>query len=286
TDFFTPLVNDAFVFGQVAAANALSDVYAMGGNPIMALAILGWPVDKLPPELAKQVMEGAQVICNKVGIPIAGGHSIDSAEPVFGLSVNGRVKSAQLKNNHSAKPGNLLLMTKPIGTGILASACKKGLLTQPDETLWFEQITQVNTVGSKVAEIAGVTAMTDITGFGLVGHALEMAKGSNLSLTLQYSKVPVLEAAKGYMAQNCIPDATYRNWNAYQPDLQINAGVSMMEAFKLLPDPQTNGGLLIAVEEQDLPALQVILAENGYEAFIQPIGYFTEKQDKFLVVNE
>jgi len=176
-------------------------------------------------------------------------------------------------------------MTKPIGTGILASACKKDLLAASDEALWFEQITQVNTIGSKVAEIPGVTAMTDITGFGLVGHVLEMAKGSNLTVTINYSLIPVIAAAKSYMAQNCIPDATYRNWNAYQPDLQINAGVPMMEAFKLLPDPQTNGGLLIAVNEQSLPALQAVLATNGYEAFTQPIGYFTEKKEKFLVVN-
>lgn len=284
TDFFMPIVDDAFAFGKIAGANAISDVYAMGGQPVLAIAILGWPVDKLPAELAQQVIEGARAICAEAGIPLAGGHSIDSPEPIFGLSVNGLVHKEHLKQNNTAQEGDWLLLTKPLGVGILSTAQKKELLSDDDQQVLLQQLMQLNKVGAALGKINGVRAMTDVTGFGLLGHLLEVAEGSGLSAELYYSKVPVIDAAKNYLAQRIVPDATYRNWNSYSSKTGFGTGVNVMEAFNILPDPQTNGGLLIAVAPDALEQVQNTLREHDLENFIEPIGKMIGKGEKVIMV--
>ena len=284
TDFFMPIVDDAFDFGRVASANAISDVYAMGGKPVLALAVLGWPVDKLPASLAQKVMEGARAICKQAGIVLAGGHSIDTSEPVFGLSVNGFVGIESLKKNSTAQVGDLLFMTKPIGVGILATAQKRGLLLHEDEVLLINQLTQLNSIGHELGKIKGVTAMTDVTGFGLLGHLMEMAEGSGLSAEINYGAVPKIASVAYYMQQRIVPDATYRNWNAYSANVGFGKGVNVMEAFTLLPDPQTNGGLLFTVNETSVAAVEALLQQHGLAKFMQPIGKMVAKEEKTIRV--
>jgi len=284
TDFFMPIVDDAFDFGRIAAANAISDVYAMGGRPLMAIAILGWPVDKLPVILAQQVLEGARAICSEAGIPLAGGHSIDTTEPVFGLSVSGVCDIDKLKRNNTAKKGDLLFITKPIGVGILATAQKKGLLQREHEALFIKQMTALNKIGLLAGRIAGVNAMTDVTGFGLGGHLIEMAEGSGLSAELYYDRIPVTEGARTYLSQRIVPDATYRNWNGYGHKISFESGVDVMEAFSLLPDPQTNGGLLISVSPGAAGDLLALFANNDLADFTHPIGKMISLQEKIIVV--
>jgi selenide, water dikinase len=284
TDFFMPIVDDAFDFGRIAAANAISDVYAMGGKPNLALAILGWPVNKLPTELAKKVIDGARTICNEAGIPLAGGHSIDTLEPMFGLSVNGIIHLEDLKKNNSAQEGDYLFLTKPLGTGILSTAQKRNLLKKEHHVVLIQQLIQLNSVGEKLGKIKGVTAMTDVTGFGLLGHLIEMAEGSGLTAILHYSSVPKIEALSEYMAQGISPDATFRNWNAYQKKVDFAEGVNVAEAFSVLPDPQTNGGLLFAVNKKALNEIKALLNENGLQNFIQPIGQMVKKGEKVIRV--
>lgn len=285
TDFFMPIVDNAFDFGQIAAANAISDVYAMGGRPVMAIAILGWPVEKLPVELAQQVLEGARKICIEAGIPLAGGHSIDSAEPVFGLSVNGLCDITNLKKNNTAKEGDLLFLTKPIGVGILSTAQKRGKLKEEHQGMLIAQLTQLNKIGEALGKIAGVNAMTDVTGFGLAGHLIEMAEGSGLSAELYYGQISVIDGAKEYLAQSITPDATYRNWNAYGKGINFDFGVNVMEAFSLLPDPQTNGGLLIAVDPNAKEEV-IQLLQQDYADFLQPVGRMIARQDKVIIVKQ
>lgn len=286
TDFFMPIVDDAFDFGRIAAANAISDVYAMGGKPVLAIAILGWPVDKLPAVLAQRVLEGARSICSVAGISLAGGHSIDTTEPIFGLSVNGLCPIAGLKKNNTAQVGDLLFLTKPIGVGIIATAQKRGLLAAEHYTSFIAQLTQLNSIGELLGQLPGVTAMTDVTGFGLAGHLIEMAEGSGLSAELYYSRLPVIAGAREYLAQRIVPDATYRNWNAYGNKIDFEAGVNVMEAFSLLPDPQTNGGLLIAVNPIEADEVTQLLAEHGFHDYLQPVGVMRSKSDKTVVVKE
>ncbi len=284
TDFFMPIVDDAFDFGRVAAANAISDVYAMGGKPVLALAVLGWPVDKLPASLAQKVIQGARAICKQAGIVLAGGHSIDTTEPVFGLCVNGFVGIESLKKNNTAQEGNLLFITKPIGVGMLATAEKRGLLLEEDQALLINQLTQLNSIGYELGKIKGVTAMTDVTGFGLLGHLMEMAEGSGLSAELNYGAVPKIASTAYYMQQRIVPDATYRNWNAYSANVGFAKGVNVMEAFTILPDPQTNGGLLFTVNESSIDEVQNLLQQNGLENFMQPIGKMIGKEEKTIRV--
>ena len=284
TDFFTPIVDDAFEYGQIAAANALSDVYAMGGKPIMALAILGWPVDTLPASLAAEVIAGARAICVAAGIPLAGGHSIITTEPIFGLSVNGTVSIDHLKKNNSAREGDLLLLTKPLGNGILTTARKRGLLDEAYYPELLKLLTRINNIGEELGAIEGVHAMTDITGFGLAGHLAEMAKGSGLSAELFWSKVPILPTAKEYAKQRISPDATFRNWNAVSTSVSFGAGVDVMESFSFLPDPQTNGGLLISVSPDALRDVQDCLNNAGYEAHLDPIGQMIAVGEKLISV--
>lgn len=285
TDFFTPIVDDAFAFGRIAGANAISDVYAMGGKPILAIAILGWPIDKLSPELAQQVLEGARSVCAEAGIPLAGGHSIDTPEPIFGLAVSGLVSTEHLKKNNTAQEGDLLFITKPIGVGILSTAQKRGVLKEEYLEPMLTQLGKLNKAGEALGKIKAVHAMTDITGFGLLGHLIEMAEGSKLSATLHYNKVPVIAAAKEYLAQRIVPDATYRNWNSYSSKVAFAPGVNVMEAFNILPDPQTNGGLLIAVAPEAVAEVQKLFSDFGLADFIEPIGVMTVAGEKIVSVS-
>jgi selenide,water dikinase len=284
TDFFTPVVDDAFDYGRIAAANALSDVYAMGGRPVMALAVLGWPVDALPAAQAQRVLEGARATCAEAGIPLAGGHSIITAEPFFGLSVNGLVAISNLRRNDTAREGDLLFLTKPIGSGILTTAAKRGILPAEHYSALIGRLSQLNKIGATLGSLPGVTAMTDVTGFGLLGHLIEVAEGSGLSAMLDYSAVQIPQVARELAAQRIVPDATFRNWNSYSARTGFAAGVNVAEAFSLLPDPQTNGGLLICVQEDAASAVQELLRQEGYEGFLQPIGKMVGKAEKVVTV--
>jgi selenide,water dikinase len=280
TDFFTPIVDDAITFGKIAAANAISDVYAMGGKPLMAVAILGWPINKLPIELAQQVIEGAQIICAEAGIPLAGGHSIDSQEPIFGLAVNGLVELKNLKQNNTAKAGDLIYVTKKIGVGILATAEKKGMLKAEHIGVAAQQMILLNKLGEQAGQLAGVTAMTDITGFGLLGHLIEMAEGTNLSAAIDYAKIPLIDGLSTYTSQMCVPDNTFRNWNHYESKVFGINGDSLLT----LCDPQTNGGLLITVSSAESDTFKKLLISEGFTDFIEPIGTMKTKGDKAIVL--
>jgi selenide, water dikinase len=284
TDFFMPIVNDAYDFGRIASANAISDVYAMGGKPVMAIAILGWPVNTLPVAAAQRVLEGARAVCLEAGIPLAGGHSIDTPEPLFGLAVNGICPIANLKQNNTAGEGDYLLLTKPLGVGIMATAEKREAISAEHHDVLIAQLTQLNKIGEALGRVKGVTAMTDVTGFGLGGHLIEMAEGSGLSAELYYDRVRKTEGVLDYMARNIGPDATTRNWAGYGSKISFGEGVDVMEAFKLLPDPQTNGGLLIAVQEKDLVLVTGILHQFGLGKHTQPIGRLIAKEEKVVKV--
>jgi selenide,water dikinase len=280
TDFFMPIVDDAFDFGRIAAANSISDVYAMGGKPLMAIAILGWPVEKLPVELAQKIIEGGRTICNQAGIPLAGGHSIDSTEPIFGLAVTGILPIENLKKNNSAKEGDQLFLTKPLGVGILSTAQKRGLLKDEHLSVMIDQMSSLNSIGEELGKIKGVNAMTDVTGFGLLGHLIEMAEGSGLSAEIYYDKIPIAPGVKEYIAQRIFPDATTRNWSSYSEKVKFEKGVNVMEAFTLLPDPQTNGGLLLSVADSAIGAVKKLLGD------ITPIGKLTTQNDKIIRVTQ
>ena len=255
TDFFMPIVDDAFEFGRIAAANAISDVYAMGGRPIMAIAILGWPVNVIPAEIAQKVIEGGRSICMEAGIPLAGGHSIDSPEPIFGLAVNGLVDIKNIKQNNVAREGDLLFLTKALGVGILTTAEKKGLLKREHIGLASKQMMQLNKVGELLSHIDGVHAMTDVTGFGLLGHLVEMAEGSGLSAVIDFDNVPLIDGIKNYIEQKCVPGGTGRNWDSYG-----NKIGDIKEYQKaILADPQTSGGLMIAVDGNSVERVKQIL---------------------------
>lgn len=266
TDFFMPICDDAFDFGRIAASNAISDIYAMGGTPLLAIAILGWPVTKLPPELAQQVLEGARHICKEAGIVLAGGHSIDAPEPIFGLAVSGRVAIEQLKRNDTAKAGDRLYLTKPLGVGILTTAQKQKKLQPEHATLARDSMVQLNRIGADIAKLPGIHAMTDVTGFGLLGHFLEMCEGSGVNAELDSHAIPVLPHVADYIAEGCIPGGSARNFASY------GAKISPLsqEQQALLCDPQTSGGLLVAVSP-DAEAAFIHLAVE-YDLSLQPIG--------------
>lgn len=268
-DFFMPIVDDAFSFGQIAAANAISDVYAMGGKPILATAILGWPVSKLPPELAGEVIKGAKEKCLEAGIVLAGGHSIDSTEPMFGLSVNGMVKVVDLKKNSGANQGDLIYITKKLGSGILATALKRKVITEEHKSELLKELTKLNSIGELLGPKKYVTAMTDVTGFGFLGHLIEMMDGAALSAEINYSAIPLMSGAVEYSSKMIVPDNLYRNWNSYEKKVKLN----LPESFFPLCDPQTNGGLLITVDSKHRTEFESILKENGLMEFAQPIGF-------------
>jgi len=281
TDFFMPIVDDAFDFGRIASANAISDVYAMGGRPVLAIAILGWPVDKLPPEAAQKVLEGARTICAEAGIPLAGGHSIDCPEPVFGLAVNGLVATKQIKRNSTATEGCLLYLTKPLGVGILSTAQKKGLLTEADAAIALHSMVTLNKLGEAFGKLDAVKAMTDVTGFGLLGHLSEMCEGSGLSATIDPSKIPTIPSIQQYLDKGCIPGGTGRNWASYGHKVQL---ASENQKF-LLADPQTSGGLLVAVTPEGAPGVEQLLTHHGLPPQnCKPFGRLNPPQDVLITV--
>ena len=260
TDFFSPIVDDAFDFGRIAATNALSDVYAMGGQPLLSVAILGWPVDKLPPELASRVLDGGRTACHEAGIALAGGHSIDAPEPFFGLAVTGEVAIANIKRNDTARAGDVLLLTKPLGIGILSTAMKRGLILPEHAGIATEVMCRSNRVGSALGEVPGVHAITDVTGFGLLGHLLEVCEGSDLGAALDFADVPVIPESRTYLQQGCYADGALRNWKSYAAKV---SGASALDRMMLLSDPQTSGGLLIAVDPASLDRVKLILEGSG-----------------------
>ena len=282
TDFFMPIVDDPYEFGRIASANAISDVYAMGGKPVLAIAILGWPINILPPAIAQKVIEGSRSICKEAGIPLAGGHSIDSPEPIFGLAVNGLVAIENIKQNNLAKEGDILFLTKPLGVGILTTAEKKGMLKEADTGLAAKQMMQLNKVGEELGKIKAVTAMTDVTGFGLLGHLVEMAEGSGLSALVNFDKVQLITSGLvNYIDQKCVPGGTQRNWDSYGDKIAI-----ITEYQKaILADPQTSGGLLIAVDAKAAAEVKAILQKNSLEKFTTAIGSMVKQQQKIVIVN-
>lgn len=282
TDFFMPVVDDPFTFGRVAAANALSDVYAMGGSPLFALAILGWPIEKLPASIASVVMDGARAMCHDAGVLIAGGHTIESQEPIFGLAVTGQVELPFLKQNKTAQPGDYILISKPIGAGLLTTAMKRERLQPEHVDHLIHHLTTLNKLGEKLGRIPGITAMTDITGFGLAGHLKEVCLASDVSAQIFYASIPLMQGVQTYIQQGILPDATYRNWNAIEQDMELDPQLPAMDCFALLPDPQTNGGLLIAVSPDELNVvLQLAEQENNT---LTCIGKFIHKSDKPIYV--
>ncbi|MBC6610209.1 selenide, water dikinase SelD [Hymenobacter sp. BT507] len=266
TDFFMPIVDDAYDFGRIASANAISDVYAMGGRPVLAIAVLGWPVEKLAPEVAQRVMEGSRSICREAGIPLAGGHSIDSPEPIFGLAVTGMVDIAQLKRNDTATAGCELYLTKPLGVGMLTTAQKKGILRDEDAHLAPQSMMQLNKIGAELGTLEAVRAMTDVTGFGLLGHLSEVCEGSNLTAEIDFAQVPLLAAAEPYRQQGAVPGGTSRNWASYGHKV----GPITDEQRQWLCDPQTSGGLLVCVAPEGRKAAQTIFQRHGLH--LAPFG--------------
>ena len=279
TDFFMPIVDDPFDFGRIAATNAISDIYAMGGDPLMAIAILGWPVNLLPPEVAREVIRGGRAVCDEAGIPLAGGHSIDTPEPIFGLAVTGVVNKRQMKRNDTATAGCLLYLTKPLGIGILTTAEKKGKLRPEDVGVARDWMCTLNSIGSQFAKLDGVTAMTDVTGFGLLGHLVEMADGSDLTAQIQYANVPRLASVEHYLELGCVPGGTLRNYDSYASKIS-----PVQELHKrVLCDPQTSGGLLVAVSAQGNEAFLHMAREHGLN--LEPIGRLVERQTHAVEVS-
>ena len=277
TAFFMPLADDPCDFGRIAATNVLSDIYAMGGKPIMAIAILGWPIDVLPPEVAQQVIDGGRQACADAGIMLAGGHSIDSPEPIFGLAVTGIVSKDQLKQNNTATAGCKLYLTKPLGVGILTTAQKQKKLLPEHEFLARDVMCQMNKVGAEVARLAGVEAITDVTGFGLMGHLLEVCEGSGVNAVVYEQQIPWLPPVRDYIAQGCLPGGTTRNFESYGEKLAPLTD----EQRALFCDPQTSGGLLIAVQPEHAAALEQVLIAAGVHA--QPIGELIAARDDYRI---
>ena len=268
TDFFMPIVDDPFDFGRIAAANAISDIYAMGGQPVLALAVLGWPIDQLSPAVAREVIRGARAVCAAASITLAGGHSIDSPEPIFGLVVNGLVKRANLKANAGARPGDLLYLTKPLGVGILATAEKNGVLRAADVGTAAASMIRLNSIGTQFSRLAAVHAMTDVTGFGLLGHLLEMCRAGMVSAELDFTAIPQLGDLASYLAAGMAPGGTRRNWASYGhaidcPDETRRA---------ILCDPQTSGGLLVAIAPAASAEVESLLLSHGLAVAPRPIG--------------
>ncbi|MFT5054463.1 MAG: selenide,water dikinase [Oceanospirillaceae bacterium] len=278
TDFFMPIVDDPFDFGGIASANAISDIYAMGGKPIMAIAILGWPVEKLSPKIAAEVLAGAKAVCAKAGIPLAGGHSIDSPEPIFGLAVTGTALRKNVKENGGATVGCELFLTKPLGVGVLSTAMKRGKLLPEDEGKATEVMLQLNTIGAEFGKLDCVKAITDVTGFGLLGHLTEMCEASGLSAEIDYLKVPLIDGLKNYLDQFIYPDMTMKNFNAYGQKVSKLSG----EQLFTLCDPQTSGGLLVAVDPNEKAEFLAICKSNGLE--LEPIGRMTGQAEPLVQV--
>ncbi len=263
TDFFMPIVDDPYDFGRIAATNAISDVYAMGGQPIMALALVGMPISVLSTQTIGRILEGGQSVCRAAGIPIAGGHTIDSVEPIYGLVALGLVHPKHVKRNADAKPGDVLVLGKPLGVGILSAALKKETLSPEGYAQMIDVTTRLNTPGPELAKLPGVHALTDITGFGLAGHALELARGANAAITLEWSKVPLLPGVADLARAGCVTGASGRNWAGYGAEVGLPAGFDPVHQA-LLSDPQTSGGLLVSCEPGAVDAVLATFARHGF----------------------
>lgn len=277
-DFFMPIVDDPFDFGRIAATNAISDIYAMGADPLMAIALLGWPISSLPLSAAREVMRGGVVVCNAAGIPLAGGHSVDSLEPFFGLAVTGLVKKKCIKRNNMARIGDALYLTKPLGVGILTTAEKISILRAEDLGVARDSMCILNSPGSQFGKLVGVSAMTDVTGFGLLGHLMEMIGGSGLTARLNYSAVPRLQGVEYYLGKGCVPGGTLRNFDSYGHKISALTEVQR----DLLCDPQTSGGLLIAVTREGQAEFLSTATKLGLH--LSSIGNLVERQEKEIVV--
>jgi selenide, water dikinase len=264
TDFFMPIVDDPFDFGRIAATNALSDVYAMGGTPILALAIVGMPIKVLAPQVIRDILQGGESVCAQAEIPIAGGHSIDSVEPIYGLVALGTVHPDHVKRNSGARAGDVLVLGKPLGVGILSAALKKDQLDSAGYRMMIDVTTRLNRPGSELARLAGVHAMTDVTGFGLLGHLLEMCRGARLSARLGMSKVPALTGVLSLAESGLVTGASGRNWASYGDEVRLDPGITSAQRA-LLCDPQTSGGLLVACSEDTVPAVLGLFERGGFD---------------------
>lgn len=280
TDFFMPIVDDPYDFGRIAACNAISDVYAMGGTPIMALALVGMPINQIPLDVIGKIIQGGESICAEAGIPIAGGHSIDSVEPIYGLVVLGLVHPSQVKRNSSAKIGDKLILGKPLGVGILSAALKKQNLDEAGYASMILNTTKLNKPGQGLAKLNSVHALTDVTGFGLLGHLLEICRGANVTANLQFSQIPLLPQVKTLALEGNITGASNRNWDAYGHDIALH-NIKHVEQ-SILTDPQTSGGLLVAC---DANAVADVLALFHAHDFMQAavIGDITEKTMPYFI---
>ncbi|HMJ44191.1 MAG TPA: selenide, water dikinase SelD [Pseudolabrys sp.] len=265
TDFFTPVVDDPYDFGRIAATNAISDVYAMGGKPIFALAILGIPVDKIAPETVREILKGGSSVCTAAGIPVAGGHSIDVPEPIYGLAVIGICKTDEVRRNSGAKPGDALILTKALGVGVYSAAIKKNALSPEGYSEMVATTTLLNRVGSELAKDPAVHAITDVTGFGLLGHGLEMARGSKLTVVIRPDALPLLTQAATLVQQGFVTGASIRNWASYGSDVKLPPGLPEWQRH-LLTDPQTSGGLLVACAPERAGAILKMITAAGYPA--------------------
>ena len=274
TDFFMPVVDSPFDFGKVAATNAISDVYAMGGKPILAIAILGWPTEKLGTQSAKEVLEGARKVCAEAGIPLAGGHSIESTEPIFGLAVNGIVAKKNLKQNNTLNEGDSIYLTKSLGTGIYSTALKRGVLKEEDYSVLLNSMCELNSLGFELGQLTYVSAITDVTGFGFLGHLLEMIGDNNVTAVIEKNKIRTFENLNFYTAQFIYPDNTTRNFNAYEKD----AGGMIDLDFMKYCDPQTSGGLLFTVNSEKENEFEKWLKEKKYSA--AKVGVVSKKKEK------
>lgn len=263
TDFFMPIVDDPFDFGRIAATNAISDVYAMGGTPIMALALVGMPINKLPVEVIGQIIRGGESICAEAGIPIAGGHTIDSVEPIYGLVVMGLVHPSKVKRNADAKAGDKLILGKPLGVGILSAALKKDALDAGGYQAMIANTTKLNKPGRLLSTLPGVHALTDVTGFGLLGHLLELARGAKLSATLEMSKIPLLPGVQQLAEQGFVTGASGRNWGGYGHDVTLAEAISPAQQA-LLTDPQTSGGLLVSCDPESVDEVLALFRNEGF----------------------
>jgi selenide,water dikinase len=265
TDFFMPIVDDPHDFGRIAATNAISDVYAMGGTPIMALALVGMPIDKLPVEIIGRILEGGESVCTAAGIPIAGGHTIDSVEPIYGLVALGLVHPDQVKTNAGARPGDVLILGKGLGVGVLSAALKKGALDADGYAAMIASTTKLNTPGRKLAPLDAVHALTDVTGFGLLGHLLEICRGSHLTARLEMDRIPLLADVARLAGAGYITGASARNWMGYGAEVDLAPGISEMQRA-LLTDPQTSGGLLVACAPEAIDTVLELFRSEGFDS--------------------
>ena len=265
TDFFTPIVDNPTDFGRIAATNAISDIYAMGGTPILALALVGMPLDRLPIETIGQILQGGASVCRDAGIPVAGGHSIDVVEPIYGLVAIGLVDPAHLKRNSGGQAGDCLVLGKPLGIGILSAALKKDMLSSQGYAEMVRLTTQLNKVGSRLATMPGVHAMTDVTGFGLAGHLLEICRGSGLGATVRFDEVPLIADARTLVQQGIATGASTRNWTSYGESVELEAGADLWHQ-KMLTDPQTSGGLLVSCAADEVGQVLAAFHEAGFES--------------------